>query len=453
MNRSILTLVCLAALFLQGCSSLWLSGHRNDFVQVHGLRFVCNDRPYFYVGTNMWYGCYLGSSGSTGDRTRLTRELDSLALMGIVNLRVLGASQNSYLKNSIRPAVQQAPGKVDDSLLVGLDFLLDEMGKRDMHAVIYLNNYWQWSGGMSQYNVWANGSIGADPDDPRGGYGPFMDFSASFYANATANALYRALVWTIITRKNTINGRHYADDPVIMAWQLANEPRPGRENGNGLSNLPAFYAWLDQTAAFIHSIDTNHLVSTGSEGTIGALGSADFYAMAHSSPHIDYLTFHLWPFNWGWFDPKRIDETLPISEEKAIEYIGKHIALARQLKKPIVMEEFGMARDSANCMPGAPSKARDHYYQRILDAVYDSAWAGAPIVGSNFWTWGGQGAGRAPDFRWQKGDPFLGDPPQEPQGYNSICFPDSSTLGILRSEARKMQMLNVDAGETSAEDR
>ena len=33
--------------------------------------------------------------------------------------------------------------------------LLAEMGKRQMHAVLYFNNSWEWSGGYGQYLEWA----------------------------------------------------------------------------------------------------------------------------------------------------------------------------------------------------------------------------------------------------------------------------------------------------------
>ena len=142
---------------------------------------------------------------------------------GITNLRMLAASEQSSMQRSIKPAIQISAGICDDSLLVGLDFTLAEMAKRHMHAVLYLNNYWEWSGGMAQYMVWATGNEGADPEDPQKGYGGFMDFSAKFYSTPEAVRLYYNYVKKIVTRKNSFNGRRYYDDPTIMSWQLANE--------------------------------------------------------------------------------------------------------------------------------------------------------------------------------------------------------------------------------------
>ena len=75
--------------------------------------------------------------------------------------------------------------------------------------------------------------------------------------------------------------------------------------------------------------------------------------------------------------------------------------------------------------------------------LYDSARAGTPVAGSNFWGWGGEGKSQNADFMWKKGDPFTGDPPQEPQGRNSIFISDVSTIGIIRDHAAKMKRLGV----------
>ena len=433
----------LCIFLLASCSGFFTSGEPDGFIKVKGMQFVHNGKPYYYAGTNLWYGCYLGSPGPTGNRERLVHELDSLQALGLVNLRILAASEQSYIKRSVKPAIQTAPGVVDEDLLVGLDFLLAEMAKRHMHAVIYLNNYWEWSGGMAQYNVWADGGEGMDPENPAQGWHAFMLFSAKFYANQKANEIYRNFVKRIVTRKNSCDGRYYTEDPTIMSWQLANEPRPGPDGPAADSNLPVFNRWIDETASFIHGLDTNHLVSTGSEGTIGFAFRAGPYVQAHSFKSIDYVTCHVWPKNWGWFDPMKFDETLPSSQEKAVKYIQEHCRMAREMGKPLVMEEFGLARDSAACLPGSPTTARDRYFTKIFAVVYDAARAGSPLVGTNFWTWGGEGKAMHPDYMWRQGDPFVGDPPQEPQGFNSVFYADTTTLRIIREHAYKMLRLGV----------
>ena len=431
----IFTPLILIALFLSSCSTLFF-WQQPEYVKVNGTQLEYKGKPYYFTGTNLWYGCYIGSDGSTGDRARLVRELDVLKSMGITNLRILGASDESYITNSLKPAIQLKPGVYDEHLLDGLDFLLSEMHKRDMHAVIFLTNYWEWSGGMAQYNDWANGGGGVNPGGAAG-YGAFMDYSATFYENQKAQTLFYNYVRSLIDRKNKYDGLYYYEDPTIMAWELANEPRPGRN----AELVPQWEHWLDSTAHFLHIIDPNHLVTTGSEGTIGTLQDTTYFLSGFKSKYIDYLTFHLWPKNWGWFDAKNIAGTYDSTVWKAVHYIDLQIHLAAELGKPITMEEFGLPRDNEAYDPGTPTTARDNYFRKILGMVYDSAAAGAPIAGTNFWGWGGEGRPQHPDHKWRPGDPFLGDPPQEPQGLNSVFNTDSSTIAILRRNAADMKSL------------
>jgi mannan endo-1,4-beta-mannosidase len=435
MKRFTVLLVLLAAM-------VTLAAQPGDFVRVQGTRFELKGKPYYFLGTNLWYGCMLGQEGGEGDRARLLRELDLLQELGINNLRVMGASEGLGYAGQIQPAIQPEPGQYDEKLLVGLDYLLDEMAKRNLHAVIFLNNYWEWTGGMAQYMSWVTGEQYPSPQDPKFGYWGLMKTSGRFYTSTPANAIYRDYIRMLLNRVNTINGRVYREDPTIMAWQLANEPRPYPEDVDRPLHFKEFAVWVDQTAAYIKSLDPNHLVTTGNEGLKGSLESEACYLDAHASPHIDYLTFHLWLLNWSWFDPQRATQTWPEAAQKAVDYIHQHIAYARKLGKPITLEEFGIPRDGHDYSRSAAVNYRGRYYKLLFQTMYDSAKAGSPMAGSNFWGWGGEGkASDSQTFTWKKGDDYTGDPPQEPQGRNSVFSSDKSTLKILRTFAKKMSAL------------
>ena len=48
---------------------------------------------------------------------------------------------------------------------------------------------------------------------------------ALFFTDADAKRIYKENVKFAVTRKNSVNGRVYKDDPTIFAWGLLNEPR------------------------------------------------------------------------------------------------------------------------------------------------------------------------------------------------------------------------------------
>jgi len=428
-------LLALIPLLLVPALSAAAAPAQSGFVAVKGRHFVLDGKPYYYAGANLWYGMYLGSPGKTGDRARLTNELDQLAAQGIMNLRVLGISEASTLKRSVTPAVVLGPKHIDETLWEGLDFLLAEMAKRDMKAVLYLNNFWQWSGGMSQYMAWETGKPILDPD-VTGDWNAFMNGSAAFYRAPTAQSNFEFVVRQLVTRKNSINARLYNQDPTIMSWQLANEPRPGVDGDS--AHFAEFTAWIDATAGFIKKLAPQQLVSTGNEGWMGTAGNRDLYVKAHNTKNVDYLTYHMWAPNWGWYDPKNATGTYAAAWTKMQDYLNWHIDTANKMGKPIVLEEFGINRDNGSFQPVATTINRDKFYTGVYGLLARRAAAGDAIAGSNFWAWGGAGRTHNPDFMWRAGDSFVGDPPQEPQGLYCVFDTDVTTVQIISAHARQM---------------
>ena len=412
---------------------------QSGFVTVESRHFVLDGKPYYFAGTNLWYGMYLGSPGRAGDRARLGRELDQLAAQGVTNLRVLAISEASQLKRAVTPAVLQGPAQVDDTLWRGLDYLLDQMAKRDMKAVLYVNNFWQWSGGMAQYMAWFNGRPALDPD-VTGDWNGFMDNSAAFYREPKAQEAFRTVVRQLVLRKNSVNGRAYNADPTIMSWQLANEPRPGSD-ANAKPHYDVFVKWVDGTAGFIKQLAPKQLVSTGNEGWMGTAGSKELFEKSHATKNVDYLTFHMWAPNWGWYDPKKAAATYDQAWKKMQDYLDWHIDAANRMNKPIVLEEFGINRDDGSYSPSSTTLYRDRFYTGIYALLARRAAAGDAIAGSNFWAWNGAGRTHNADFMWKAGDAFVGDPPQEPQGLYGVFDSDQSTIAIIATHAGQLSRL------------
>ena len=259
----------------------------SDFVRVENGHFVRDGKPYYYVGTNFWYGAILASEGQGGDRERLTRELDEMKRMGIDNLRILvGADGERGVKTKVEPTLQVAPGVYNDTILAGLDYLLMEMGKRHMVAVLYLNNSWEWSGGYGFYLEHAG--LGRQPRPDEVGYPAFMEAMAQYAGNEKAHQLFYDHVRFVLSRTNQYTGVKYVDDPAIMSWQIGNEPRAFSKEA-----LPAFEKWLAEASALIRSLDKNHLISIGSEGSWGCENDYDCYERICADKNVDYCNVHV----------------------------------------------------------------------------------------------------------------------------------------------------------------
>lgn len=406
-----------------------------QFVQVKNGRFMRDGKPYYYVGTNFWYGAILASNGQGGDRHRLHKELDRMKAMGIDNLRVLVGSdgERGVQASKVEPTLQVKPGVYNDSILDGLDYLLYEMQKRKMVAVLYLNNSWEWSGGYSFYLAHAGEKNVPTPQDA--GYQKFMDFMAKYATNEKAHQLFYNYVRFILTRTNRYTGKKYKDDPTIMSWQIGNEPRAFSKDA-----IPAFEKWLRKTSALIRSLDKNHLISVGSEGKWGCEGDMKCYERICADKNIDYCNVHLWPYNWNWARKDHLSEDLERSCQYTKEYIDEHLVICDRLNKPLVMEEFGFPRDDFQFALGTPTTVRDAYYKYVFSLVADNAEKGGKFVGCNFWGWGG--FAQPKHEMWQVGDDYCGDPSQEAQGLNSVFAGDISTLDVVKEQVNRMSRIN-----------
>lgn len=401
-----------------------------QFITVENGHFVRDGKPYYYVGTNLWYGAILGSEGQGGDRARLCQELDELKRMGIDNLRILvGSDGPRGVQTKVEPTLQVYPGEYNDTILAGLDYLLMEMGKRDMVAVLYLNNSWEWSGGYSFYLEHAG--LGRQPRPEDVGYDEFKRAMSKFADNEKAHQLFYDYVRFIIGRTNRYTNVKYIDDPVIMSWQIGNEPR-----AFSTRKLPAFEKWLAEASALIRDLDPNHLISIGSEGGVGCEGDVKSWERICADENIDYCNVHLWPFNWGWVYPDSVVQHLERACTSTKMYIDQHLEICNRLKKPLVMEEFGYPRDGFKFEPGTPTQGRDGYYRFVFSLVADNAEQGGNFAGCNFWGWGG--FAKPVHEMWQVGDPYTSDPAQEAQGLNSVFVSDSTTLSVIREQVERM---------------
>ena len=419
-------LVIVAAVLLCSCQA-----PKPSFVTVKDGRFYCEDYPSHFIGTNFWYGAILGSEGVGGDRERLEAELDTLKALGMVNLRVLvGGDGPDGVPTRVSPTLQKEPGVYNDTIFRGLDYLLAELAERDMKAVLYINNSWEWSGGYGMYLEWAGAGKALIPAEV--GYKAYCDYVSQFVTNEKAKEFFYNHVKHVVSRTNTVTGKPYKDDPAIFSWQIGNEPRCFRTDSLGQA---AFVDFLWTTAALIKSIDPNHMVSSGSEGKWGCEGDIALFEKVHSCPDIDYMNIHIWPYNWSWVRENTLKTNLPQAIANTDEYIDEHLEVAARYDKPVVLEEFGFPRDDFQFAQGTPTTSRDEYYRHISGRIADSAREGGLFAGLNFWGWGGLAGQSETNLYWQLGDDYCGDPAQEQQGLNSVYACDVSTVAIIKTAA------------------
>ena len=180
------------------------------------------------------------------------------------------------------------------------------------------------------------------------------------------------------------------------------------------------------------------MVSSGSEGEKGCENDLKLYEKIHADNNIDYLTIHIWPYNWKWIKQDSIAELVVAAKENTGLYISKHLELAQKYNKPMVIEEFGFPRDGFSFDKKSSTVNRNEYYNYIFDLVRQSHDENGLLAGCNFCAWAGF-AKQVGHIFWEKGDDYVGDPVQEEQGLNSVFATDDETCRLIENTIKKMK--------------
>ena len=423
MHNSFKVYISLVAVFFSG-----LLTAQNNFVQQQQNRLMINHQPYRFIGTNMWYANLLAMPDNKGgNRKRLVKELDFLKRQGVNNIRVLiGAQgQNKVVNgiNPVHPALQIAPAKYNDDILDGMDFLLQQLEKRKMYGVFFFSNNWEWSGGFLQYLNWHN-KISDATLAKKYSWDEYRDIVSRFYTCNECMEDYRDFVKHILQRKNKLTLKKYTGETAIMAWEIANEPRPMRTNA-----IDAYKDFLKKTSAFIKKADPNHLITLGAEGYMGT-ENLELFQQIHEDKNVDYATIHIWPKNWGWYKDSTFKNDFNNIVNKTTTYINEHDAVMQKINKPLVIEEFGLPRDNFSFSTQSLVAYRNKFFEAVMQTLLKSK--NTAIAGINFWSFSGFGKPAKNDAPfWKEGDDLLGDPPMEEQGLNSVFAGDTATWELI----------------------
>ncbi|GAB4818424.1 hypothetical protein N2152v2_005470 [Parachlorella kessleri] len=348
-------------------------GGVEGFVTVRDGHFELQGKPWFIAGTNIYY--LPDKAGMNSSRQAV---LDSLQQAAGLGLNVVRTAASSDGPQSYWPSMQPQPGVVDEQVLKdGLDFVVDAACRRGLRLLLMLTNQWAAGGGMQQYVKWAGGGTLTD-----------------FYTSPQIKSWYKAYVKAVLTRRNSITGRLYSEDPCILGYDLANEPfNRGDDSGDVLQ------AWVEEMSGYIKSLDRNHLLTTGQIGYFGkstpqywqdnppidnawsnlhqgvalpynAVCEGTDFVRNHSPPGIDFATLHIWP-DAGW----ACSESCKLEASRS--YIRARLdASAATFKKPVVVEEFGKLR---------PAAVRNAFYAMVYDELKAARDKGQPVGGSLFW--------------------------------------------------------------------
>jgi mannan endo-1,4-beta-mannosidase len=326
-----------------------------QFVERSGAQLKLDGRPFYFLGANAYY---LMESAARGD-TAIVKAVFARAQS--LNMTVLRTwAFFDWPDSSIPGVLQYLPGRMNESSLRALDYVVAQARRHGIKLLLPLVNGWDDYGGMNQYVRWrmevpepvSQPSIRYTVDELQevihGSRGKSYRVALSgvfghddFYRDTVIRQWFREYISRIINRVNHLTGISYKNEPAIMGWELANEPRSQDRSG------ALVHAWVDEMSRFIKSIDPNHLVGTGEEGfDVTAVGyrtgsyneqtwmfdgtTGVSFTLNTALSSIDFASIHLYPESWNLF------------HSAGNVWIRDHIDIAGRVGKPLILGEFGV---------------------------------------------------------------------------------------------------------------
>jgi len=326
-----------------------------ECVKQAGPQLRLHGRPFRFAGANNYYLMYKSPF-------MVDDVLQRAAANGFRVLRIWGSLEigNQDGSNSVHGKADgvyfsywngTAPTYNDGADgLEHLDYVVYRAGQLGLKLVIPLVNNWRDFGGMDQYVRWLDGQ-----------------YHDQFYTDPQIRAWYKAWIAHLLNRTNIYTGLQYKNDPTIMTWELANEPRckgSGVYPPSGDCTTQTLVDWADDVSHYIKMLDAKHLVSVGDEGFYCIPGAADWtencgegvdtLALA-GLEQINVMSFHLYPDHWG------------KDADWGTAWIERHLQDAQELGKPAMLGEYGLQAKGI----------RNPVYREWTDAVLDGGGAGA----------------------------------------------------------------------------
>ena len=307
-----------------------------NLIGLHTGHFDNDGSRFRIVGANNYYAAFA---------TDAMRQavLNAAKQMGFNALRCpafLDATWRGAYFQSWNPATNCLEVNCAENGLQRLDHLIADAEHAGIRLILPLVNHWPDFGGMDRYVEWFHATSRDD-----------------FYRDPRIREAYQSYVSQILTRKNTVTERLYQDEPAILGWELANEPRCDNRDGGAI-----LLEWVHDMSRWIKENDPNHLLGVGDEGFFGKHG-VDCEAFL-KVPDIDFGTFHLYPQAWKQRDPLSF----------GLRWIEQHLAAGRGAGKPMLLEEYGMTVGGRHGLSSAIE--RDDIYRAWLRAVLEQEGSG-----------------------------------------------------------------------------
>lgn len=349
----------------------------DQFITASGDRLLEGDNEYRFVSFNIPNLHYIEDHMPFTETNpwRLPNEFEirdallSIRQMGGQVARLYTLSVKSPNDGPEIPRHILGPGEFNEEAFIVLDKVLQVANKVGVRIIIPFVDNWVWWGGIAEYAAFRD----KPPED--------------FWSDPQLIADFKKTIEFVVTRKNTFTGVPYSEDKAILAWETGNE-------------LESPMSWTSDIAAYIKSLDSNHLVIDGFHSNVLRDGSLQ-------EPNIDVVTTH------------HYEKNPPLM----VQHIQMNMTKARNTK-PYFVGEFGFIDTEG--------------VRQVLDTVIEEGVAGALLWSLRFHN-------RDGGFYWHS-EPYGGNlfKAYHWPGFKSgEPFDETACLNLMREKAFEIQNLEV----------
>jgi mannan endo-1,4-beta-mannosidase len=350
--------------------------HGDKLMDEHGeLRFISFNIPNLhYIEDNLPFTEM--NPWRLPSEFEITDALEAVRQMGGQVVRIYCLSVRVSGEDSSIPRYIIGPGQFNEKAFEALDMVLAVANRKGIRVIIPFIDNWKWWGGIGAAAAFRD----KKPQD--------------FWTDPELFEDYKKVVNFVINRTNSVTGVKYRDDKAVFAWETGNE-------------LVCPHDWTTKAAAYIKSLDGNHLVIDGFHAT-------NLRDESIQDENVDIVTTHHYSKN-----PK-----------ETVSQIKSNMTKARG-KKPYFVGEFGFIPTDA--------------VEAVLQAVMEEGVSGALIWSLRF-------RDRDGGFYWHS-EPFGGDLFKAyhwPGFASNAAFDETGLLRLMRQKAFEIRGIPVPAIEKPA---
>lgn len=335
-----------------------------SFITKKGQQFLEDNKRFKFVGVNT----YLLFKNEFSE-AQLDTHFSYLKADGIKVVRTWAYGTQANSSGNLR-YISGSTLNWREAGFVALDRLIYKASQYGIRLILVFTDEFSYGPDKCNYCTWSNTihatSYTADETNR----------CWEFMTDSNIKTWFKETISQILNRTNTFSGIQYKNDPTIFSWELGNELEYKGEtdtNSNTLSSarIAAMGVWITEMAAYIKSIDTNHMVNIGGQSrwydnvtgdTIhGGSFSGQSFSTHATDSNIDFFDFHVYPYNDNPTNTlKKYGQALGFADAASkagfLAQLNQWISVAKAAQKPIVIGEIGIDKrnDANNLMTSYP---------------------------------------------------------------------------------------------------